>query len=178
MRFWLIAIFTLFLAGCSSYSVTENQLQQYVNKHSDFQESGGIKGLAYAEIKLNKATVGIGRTANDRISLDTSSEVLLSLLNQPEQKVQLNMNLNAIPYYNPDKKAVYLKSLQVQSINVEPKELEPIVKSPLVAPLINLISQQLTNYPVYKVKDNLLGKLIKSTDPKIQVNDHKLIFQF
>ena len=178
MRAFIVLLSCLLLSACASYNVTEGQLQSYVNKHATFEKSVGIKGLAYAQIKLNTMKVGIGRVASNRINLNAKTQAILSLLNQPEQTVFLDMSFSAIPVYNQKEGAIYLKELELNKMTVTPNALEPLVKEPLMAPLISLLGERLAEHPIYRLNDSFKDKLIKSANPTLKIENHIITFKW
>ncbi|KJG02910.1 DUF1439 domain-containing protein [Photobacterium angustum] len=175
----IIVSSAFFFAGCSSYGVTESEMQNYINKETNVERSVGIQGIAYATGKFEKVKVGIGRVADNRVSVDTTASAQLELAGQPPQDIVVKANFSAIPYYNQDEGAIYLRGLNIESLAIKPEKFNNMLTKPVITPFVSLIGQVLSTKPVYKLDENELKQaLLKSTKPELVIKNHQLVLDW
>ncbi|MCD9541794.1 DUF1439 domain-containing protein [Photobacterium carnosum] len=175
----LLAGSVVFFSGCASYSVTENEMQSYLNKETQFNHSVGIQGLAYATGKFDNIKVGIGRVAKNKVNVAATATADLELMGQPTQNISIKANFSAIPYYNQDQGAIYLKNLNIESLDITPQRLNNVLTKPVITPIVSFLSQVLSTKPVYKLNDNEIEQaLLKKTKPELIIENHKLILDW
>ncbi|KLV03311.1 hypothetical protein ABT56_19470 [Photobacterium aquae] len=170
-------IIPVLLCSCASYSVTEGDIQSYLDKKTKVERTVGIKGVAYANIKFNDITVGIGRVSADRINLDAKSKAKVTIYNQPSQELALNVNFSAIPYYDKDEGAIFLKNLEVENLDIQPNNLNVPTKA-LLSPIVEMVGQFLLTRPVYRLnEDDFKQAALKTARPELLIKNHTLVVQ-
>ncbi|MDO6706996.1 DUF1439 domain-containing protein [Photobacterium sp. 1_MG-2023] len=166
------------LSSCASYSITEQEVQNYLDKNARVEQKVGFGGFAQAHVLFNDIKVGIGRADTDRINLEAKSKADISIKGQPQQKVAIHVNFSAIPYYDKSEGAVYLNNLKVESLDISPNTLGPFSSSQVLAPLIEIVGQYLLKIPVYKLQeDDLKQSLLKTARPELKIKNHALVIQ-
>ncbi|MDO6581875.1 DUF1439 domain-containing protein [Photobacterium sp. 2_MG-2023] len=166
------------LTSCASYSITEQEVQNYLDKQARVEQKVGFGGFVQAHVLFNDIKVGIGRSASDRINLEAKSKADISIKGQPQQKVAINVNFSAIPYYDKSEGAVYLNNLKVESLDITPNTLGPFASSQILSPLIEIVGQYLLKIPVYKLQeDDFKQSLLKTARPELKIKNHSLVIQ-
>lgn len=120
MKIIYTLLLSLLLSSCASYSVTEKEIQDYLDDRSGFERTVGVKGLAHANIKFENVKVGIGRVADDRVNLDADSKAQITIQGQSTQNLQIKVSFSAIPYYDKEEGAIFLNDLNVEDIDIQP----------------------------------------------------------
>lgn len=165
------------LSSCASYSVTEQEVQDYLDDRSVFERTVGIKGLAHANIKFENVKVGIGRVANDRVNLDADSQALISIQGQSSQQLQIKVSFSAVPYYDKEEGAIFLNDLNVEDIDIQPNELN-LPSKQLLSPIIEMVGQYLLTRPVYRLSDeDFKQSMLKTARPELLIKNHELVIQ-
>lgn len=165
------------LSSCASYSVTEQEVQDYLDDRSGFERTVGIKGLAHANIKFENVKVGIGRVANDRVNLDADSQALISIQGQSSQQLQIKVSFSAVPYYDKEEGAIFLNDLNVEDIDIQPNELN-LPSKQLLSPIIEMVGQYLLTRPVYRLSDeDFKQSMLKTARPELLIKNHELVIQ-
>ncbi|MGF1756517.1 DUF1439 domain-containing protein [Photobacterium sagamiensis] len=178
MKYIIPAILTLLITGCASYSVTESEIQEYLDSRTSFERTIGVKGIAHANIIFNDIKVGIGRIAEDRVSLDAKSQAELMITGQPKQKVEVDISFSAIPYYDEDEGAIFLNDLNVESLNVTPDDLGIFANKQLISPIVAIVGQILSTQPVYRLNEgDLKQSLLKTAKPELVIKNHSLVIE-
>lgn len=173
----VVIVFATLLSSCTSYSVTEGEVQQYLDEKASFERTVGIKGLIYANVKFDDIKVGIGRVANNRINLDAKSQAKVSIYGQKPQQVLLNINFSAIPYYDKEEGAIFLNDLEVEDLNIEPNT-QNLPDKELLSPIVEMIGQFLLTRPVYRLKDDdFKQSMLKTAKPELLIKNHALVIQ-
>ncbi|KLV02173.1 DUF1439 domain-containing protein [Photobacterium aphoticum] len=168
---------SLLLSSCASYSVTEQDMQQYLDKKVGFERTVGIKGIAYANVKFDDIKVGIGRVANDRVNLDAKSQAKVTIMGQKPQSVDLNVSFSAVPYYDKEEGAIFLNDLNVENIDIQPNELNVPTKQ-ILSPVIEMVGQFLLTRPVYRLDDeDFKQSMLKNAKPELLIKNHSLVIQ-
>ncbi|MDX1302817.1 DUF1439 domain-containing protein [Photobacterium sp.] len=176
MKHIISAIIALLIAGCASYSVTESEIQDYLDSRTNFERTIGIKGIAHANIIFNDIKVGIGRIAEDRVNLDAKSQAELMITGQPKQKVEVDISFSATPYYDEDEGAIYLNDLNVESLNVTPDDLGIFANKQLISPIVAIVGQFLSTRPVYRLNENdIKQSLLKTAKPELIIKNHEIV---
>ncbi|WP_036799679.1 DUF1439 domain-containing protein [Photobacterium marinum] len=174
----LILTLVFLLSSCASYSVTEGEIQEYLDKNASFERTVGVKGLAYANVKFNDIKVGIGRVSDDRVNLEAKSEAKIIISGQPEQEVSIDVSFSAVPYYDRNEGAIFLNDLEVESLDIVPDVLEGFGSKHLISPIVQLIGQLLLTRPVYRLdEDDFKQSVLKTARPELLIKNHSLVVQ-
>ncbi|STD46863.1 Uncharacterized lipoprotein yceB precursor [Edwardsiella tarda] len=85
----------LLLSACNkltSYSISEQQINSYLEKHSQFEKQIGVPGLVDARITLSQLSSQIGRSEPNTITLSGHANVAISsILGPPAERVDANL---------------------------------------------------------------------------------------
>ncbi|MGF1808124.1 DUF1439 domain-containing protein, partial [Aliivibrio sifiae] len=67
----------MLLSGCTSYSITEKEMTDYLSDEINVEKSVGIPGFLYAQVNVENVDVHIGRIDSNRISIfaNTTAEI-------------------------------------------------------------------------------------------------------
>ncbi|WP_370546820.1 lipoprotein [Edwardsiella tarda] len=127
----------LLLSACNkltSYSISEQQINSYLEKHSQFEKQIGVPGLVDARITLSQLSSQIGRSEPNTITLSGHANVAISSILGPQQS-ELTLTLRAKPVYQREQGAIYLRDLTLVDYQVQPQKMETIMK--VLAPYLN-----------------------------------------
>ncbi|MEH6533747.1 MAG: DUF1439 domain-containing protein [Photobacterium frigidiphilum] len=173
---YIIILLVLCVSGCASYSVTEGEIQDYLDSRTTFERTVGIKGIAHANIQFNDVKVGIGRVANDRVNLSSKAQAEIMISGQPKQSVEVDIDFSAIPFYDKDEGAIFLKDLNVESLNVTPDNLGIFANKQLISPIVSIVGQILSTRPIYRLNDDdFKESLLKTAGPELKIKNHELV---
>lgn len=138
-----LSITVLMLSGCdhlAGYTITEQEVNQALAKHDNYQKDIGVNGLATAHITLTDLQSTIGREEPGKMTLSGNATLQLqSLFGQQTADVRLQMK--AQPIFNPDQQAIYLQDLTITGSQVQPEKLQKVVSA-----LMPLLNQSLQDY--------------------------------
>ncbi|ACS85970.1 lipoprotein [Musicola paradisiaca] len=164
---------SLLLSGCgplTQYSLSEQEINQYLQQHNDYQKQLGVPGVIDANIVLTELNSQIGRTEPGKVTLSGNAKVnIASLLGN--QTADMKLTLKAQPVFNKEQGAIYLKDLELVNYQVEPEKLQSLLQT--LTPYLN---QSLKNYfdqkpayvlnPEHSNKEALAKKLAKGIEVK------------
>lgn len=172
----LVVANTLLLSACvSQYSISEREMEQYLNKEIHFEAKQG-NGPIGAEIRLNDIDVTLGAKP-DTMAVSASTRVTLRTPIFP-LSASLKANFEAKPWYDKTNHSVYLRELQLVSVESEPKDIERALSS-ITPQVMSFITRFLETQPVYVLdtKDSNQALMAKMTE-RIEVKPGKLILNF
>jgi hypothetical protein len=170
-------LFVLSLSGCTSYSITEQEMTDYLTDEINVDKSVGIPGLLYAQVNVDNVDVKIGRVDKDRISVYANTTADIQMMNEPNQTLDLVLEFSAIPEYRKESGEIYLKSLRLEKFEDKTNQLSPELSS-LLKPAISIIGYGLSNQPAYKLNANKLKEsLIKSAEPNLVIKNNQLVIE-
>lgn len=173
---WLSTILCagLLLSGCdnnlTSYTITEQEVNQYLNKYNEFEKDVGIPGLLEAHIRLSDLSSQIAREESNTVTLTGHGNIKAdSLLGGQDCDVQIS--LKAQPQYDAKQGAIYLKEMTITDYQVKPENMSSAVKA--IAPYLNKsLKSYFNQMPVYTLgangnkKELMAKKLAKSMEIK------------
>jgi len=167
----------LLFSGCASYTVTEKDMTDYLHKHVSFEQSVGIENVMHAFVSIQNMEVNIGRADVNRVSILANTSAKVQVWNQPERKLELDLEFSAIPNYDKQSGEIFLNSLRLERFEEESQLLTPEIKK-LLKPAVSMIGSALSQYPVYRLDSNKVKEaLIKSAEPNLVIKDHKLVIE-
>lgn len=168
----------MLLSGCVSYSVTEQEMTNYLNDNLQLNQSVGIENVMYAKVAVDELQVKIGRADADRVAVFANTKAQLQMLSEQNIDLDLDIEFSAIPEYEQESGEIYLKSLRLERIDEEGQILTPEIKR-LIQPAVAMIGMAVSEYPVYKLDSTTVKQaLLKSSNPKVVVKDNKLVIEF
>ena len=162
------------LLGCNQltqYTVSEQEINQALEKHNNFSKDIGVPGLADAHIVLTNLTSQIGREEPNKVTLAGDADLDMSSL-FGNQKANIKLKLKALPVFNKEKGAIFLQEMEVVDAKVSPDKMAPVLQT-----LMPYLNQSLRNYfnqqPAYVLSEDkskgeaLAKKYAKGIEVKI-----------
>lgn len=169
------------LVGCNQltqYTVSEQEINQALEKHNNFSKDIGVPGLADAHIVLSNLTSQIGREEPNKVTLSGDANLDMTSL-FGNQKANIKLKLKALPVFNKEKGAIYLQEMEVVDAVVTPDKMKPVLQT-----LMPYLNQSLRNYfnqqPAYVLsEDKSKGEaLAKKYAKGIEVKPGEIIIPF
>ena len=169
------------LVGCNQltqYTVSEQEINQALEKHNNFSKDIGVPGLADAHIVLTNLTSQIGREEPNKVTLAGDADLDMSSL-FGNQKANIKLKLKALPVFNKEKGAIFLPEMEVVDAQVSPDKMAPVLQT-----LMPYLNQSLRNYfnqqPAYVLsEDKSKGEaLAKKYAKGIEVKPGEIIIPF
>ncbi|HHA1672273.1 TPA: lipoprotein [Enterobacter roggenkampii] len=169
------------LVGCNQltqYTVSEQEINQALEKHNNFSKDIGVPGLADAHIVLTNLTSQIGREEPNKVTLAGDADLDMSSL-FGNQKANIKLKLKALPVFNKEKGAIFLQEMEVVDAKVSPDKMAPVLQT-----LMPYLNQSLRNYfnqqPAYVLSvDKSKGEaLAKKYAKGIEVKPGEIIIPF
>jgi len=169
------------LVGCNQltqYTVSEQEINQALEKHNNFSKDIGVPGLADAHIVLSNLTSQIGREEPNKVTLSGDANLDMTSL-FGNQKANIKLKLKALPVFNKEKGAIFLQEMEVVDADVSPDKMKPVLQT-----LMPYLNQSLRNYfnqhPAYVLsEDNSKGEaLAKKYAKGIEVKPGQIIIPF
>lgn len=169
------------LVGCNQltqYTVSEQEINQALEKHNNFSKDIGVPGLADAHIVLTNLTSQIGREEPKKVTLAGDADLDMSSL-FGNQKANIKLKLKALPVFNKEKGAIFLQEMEVVDAKVSPDKMAPVLQT-----LMPYLNQSLRNYfnqqPAYVLsEDKSKGEaLAKKYAKGIEVKPGEIIIPF
>ena len=169
------------LVGCNQltqYTVSEQEINQALEKHNNFSKDIGVPGLADAHIVLTNLTSKIGREEPNKVTLAGDAALDMSSL-FGNQKANIKLKLKALPVFNKEKGAIFLQEMEVVDAKVSPDKMAPVLQT-----LMPYLNQSLRNYfnqqPAYVLsEDKSKGEaLAKKYAKGIEVKPGEIIIPF
>lgn len=172
----IIVLFSL--SGCVSYSITEQEMTDYLNQNLRLEQAVGIEDMLYAKVSVDDLKVNIGRSDKDRVAVFANTTAELHMMSQPEINLDLDIEFSAIPSYKKETGEVFLKSLRLERLDEDGSVLTPEVRQ-LIKPAVALIGNAVSSYPVYQLDEATVKQsLLKSSSPDVKVENNKLVIDF
>ncbi|PVZ85052.1 hypothetical protein C9426_21245 [Serratia sp. S1B] len=174
-------IFAGVLAGCNpltQYTVSEQQVNEYLQKHNNYQKQIGIPGVVDANIVLTQLQSQIGRSEPGKVTLTGNAKVNISSILGP-QTAELQLTLKAQPVYDREKGAIFLKELELVDYKVQSEKIDTVLKA-----LIPYLNQSLKAYfdlqPVYvlNTQDSKIQELARKFAKGLEVKPGQLVIPF
>ena len=169
------------LSGCNQltqYSVSEQEINQALQKRNHFAKDIGLPGVADAHIELQNLTSAIGREEPNKVSLSGTANLDLNSL-FGNQKATIDLKLKALPVFNKEKGAIFLQEMEVVDADVTPDKMKPVMQT-----LMPYLNQSLRNYfnqqPAYVLsEDKSKGEaLAKKYAKGIEVKPGEIVIPF
>ncbi len=135
--------FALTLSACNQltqYTISEQEVNQALQKRNNFEKDIGVSGLVNAHIVLSELNSQIGREEPGKVTLSGKANINVTSLFGPQQAEML-LKMKAQPVYNAQEGAIYLHDLQIVDAQVQPEKMASIIKT--LTPYLN---QSLVRY--------------------------------
>ncbi len=174
---FIIACIALILSGCVSYSITEQEMTEYLADSVMLEQEVGVQSVMYAQVAVDDLQVKIGRADEQRVSVLVNTNAKVQVFNMPNMGLDLDLEFSAIPEYDKESGEVYLKSLRLERFEEKEQQLSPEIEK-LLKPAVSMIGFALSQSPVYKLDSNKVQEsLIKSSEPNLVIRDNKLVIE-
>ena len=169
------------LVGCNQltqYTVSEQEINQALEKHNNFSKDIGVPGLADAHIVLSNLVSQNGREEPNKVTLSGDANLDMTSL-FGNQKANIKLKLKALPVFNKEKGAIFLQAMEVVDAVVSPDKMKPVLQT-----LMPYLNQSLRNYfnqqPAYVLsEDKSKGEsLAKKYAKGIEVKPGEIIIPF
>jgi len=174
-------IFSLAISGCNQltqYTISEQEVNQALAKHNNYEKDIGVAGLVNAHILLTDLSSQIGREEPDKVTLSGNAKINVSSLFGPQQ-ADMQLKMKAQPVFDAQQGAIFLRDLEIVDAQVQPEKMAAIMKS--LTPYLN---QSLKSYfnqkPAYVLSvDRSKGEaLAKKFAKGLEVKPGQLIIPF
>lgn len=174
-------LLAVLLAGCNQltqYTISEQEVNQALQKHNNYEKQIGVAGLADAHIVLTDLKSQIGREEPNKVTLSGHAKVNITSLFGPQQ-ADMQLTMKAQPVFDRDKGAVFLSDMQLTDVQVQPEKMQAVLNT--LTPYLN---QSLKDYfnqrPAYVLSTDR-GKaesLAKRFAKGLEVKPGKLVIPF
>ncbi|MGJ0478555.1 lipoprotein [Pantoea agglomerans] len=174
-------LIALLVSGCNQltqYTISEQEVNQALQKHNNYEKDIGVSGLVNAHIVLNNLTSQIGREEPGKVTLSGNAKINVTSLFGPQQ-ADMQLKMRAQPVYDQQQGAIYLRDLEIVDAQVAPKKMASIMKT--LTPYLN---QSLKSYfdqtPAYVLSaDRSKGEsLAKKFAKGLEVKPGELVIPF
>lgn len=177
LKSFLLPLTLLTLGGCASYSITEQEMTDYLQENVALEQSVGIQNVMHAEVAVDDLKIHIGRTDADRISVFANTNAKVQLLSSQELGLDLDIEFSAIPEYKKESGEIFLKSLRLEKFEERNQMLTPQIER-FLKPAVSMIGTALSNEPVYKLDSNKVQEsMLKSANPNLVIKENKLVIE-
>ncbi|RWR01938.1 lipoprotein [[Pantoea] beijingensis] len=125
------------LAGCTpltQYTISEQEVNQALQKHNNYEKQIGVAGLIDAHIVLSDLVSQIGREEPNKVTLTGNANVNITSLFGP-QKADMHLTMKAQPVFDKEQGAIFLKDLEITETTVQPEKMQKIMKT--LTPYLN-----------------------------------------
>ena len=130
-------LLAVLLAGCNQltqYTISEQEVNQALQKHNNYEKQIGVAGLADAHIVLTDLKSQIGREEPGKVTLSGHAKVNITSLFGPQQ-ADMQLTMKAQPIFDKDKGAVFLKEMQLTDVQVQPEKMQAVLNT--LTPYLN-----------------------------------------
>ncbi|MEH0834176.1 lipoprotein [Pectobacterium cacticida] len=181
---WMTATAVLLaftLSGCNKLTqltLSEQEVNEYLQKHNDYQKQLGVPGVVDAHIVLSDLSSQIGRAEPGKVTLTGKANVDISSL-LGNQTAQMTLTLKAQPVFDHSQGAIYLKEMELVDYHVQPEKMQAVMKT--LSPYLN---QSLKSYfdqkPAYVLdaEKSMAQSLVKKVAKGIDVKPGQIVILF
>jgi len=169
------------LAGCNQltqYSVSEQEINQALEKHIHFAKNVGVPGVADAQITLTSLVSQVGREEPNKVTLTGQANLDLSSL-FGTQKATIALKMKAQPVFDKEQGAIFLREMEILDTQVEPAKMQSILQT-----IIPYLNQSLRSYfnqnPAYILSNDRskAEALAKKLAKGIEVRPGEIVIPF
>jgi len=169
------------LVGCNQltqYTVSEQEINQALQKRNNFAKDIGVPGVADAHIVLTNLASQIGREEPNKVMLSGDASLDMNSL-FGSQKATIKLKLKALPVFNKDQGAIYLQEMEVVDAVVTPQKMQSFLQT-----LMPYLNQSLRNYfnekPAYVLsEDSSKGEaLAKKYAKGLEIKPGEIVIPF
>ncbi|WP_455483022.1 DUF1439 domain-containing protein [Haemophilus parahaemolyticus] len=169
VAFFVVAIGIVAVASANLLSISEKEINDYLRTQLaakiPLADSVGIPGLMQLDYQLHDLVTQIGQTSEKKVEIQGVVDGLL-IARGKKHEAKIKLNLDTIPYFDPEKGAVYLKDVRLLSWEVSPEKYQETVQF-FLPMLFDGLTNLLNRSPVYtldetKTKEMLVKKFGKA----------------
>ncbi|MCQ4440797.1 lipoprotein [Salmonella enterica subsp. enterica serovar Kentucky] len=169
------------LVGCNQltqYTISEQEINQALEKRNNFSKDIGLPGIADAHIVLTNLASQIGREEPNKVTLTGDARLDMNSL-FGSQKATMKLKLKALPVFDKEKGAIYLQEMEVVDAIVTPEKMQSVLQT-----LLPYLNQSLRSYfnqrPAYVLReDSSKGEaLAKKLAKGIEVKPGEIVIPF
>ncbi|EAM7371081.1 lipoprotein [Salmonella enterica] len=169
------------LVGCNQltqYTISEQEINQALEKRNNFSKDIGLPGIADAHIVLTNLASKIGREEPNKVTLTGDARLDMNSL-FGSQKAPMKLKLKALPVFDKEKGAIYLQEMEVVDATVTPEKMQSVLQT-----LLPYLNQSLRSYfnqrPAYVLReDSSKGEaLAKKLAKGIEVKPGEIVIPF
>ena len=169
VAFFVVAIGVVAVASANLLSISEKEINDYLRtqlaEKIPLADSVGIPGLMQLDYQLHDLVTQIGQTNEKKVEIQGIVDGLL-IARGKKHEAKIKINLDTIPYFDPEKGAVYLKDVRLLSWEVSPKKYQETLQF-FLPMLFDGLTNLLNRSPVYtldetKTKEMLVKKFGKA----------------
>ncbi|HDW5720606.1 TPA: lipoprotein [Salmonella enterica subsp. enterica serovar Typhi] len=131
------------LVGCNQltqYTISEQEINQALEKRNNFSKDIGLPGIADAHIVLTNLASQIGREEPNKVTLTGDARLDMNSL-FGSQKATMKLKLKALPVFDKEKGAIYLQEMEVVDATVTPEKMQSVLQT-----LLPYLNQSLRSY--------------------------------
>ncbi|MGL6260146.1 DUF1439 domain-containing protein [Vibrio sp. WXL210] len=174
---WLALLGCLLVTSCASYSISEQEMTDYLEDNLNFNQSLGVANVMYAQVSVDDLAVKIGRVDDERVSIAANTNADIQMLSMQGMSLDLDLEFSAVPEYDKDTGEIFLKSLRLEHFNDKSQRLTPEIAT-LLKPAVAMLGQALSTQPVYKLDSKTTKEaLVKSARPNLVIKNNKLVIE-
>ncbi|MEN3755096.1 lipoprotein [Mangrovibacter yixingensis] len=174
----MVAFCALFLVACNQltqYTISEQEINQALVKHDQYNKTIGLPGVADAHIVLSNLKTQIGREEPGKVKLTGDADIKLTSIFGNQQAL-MKLTLKATPSFDAEQGAIYLKDLEVTDTDVEPQKMQTVLQT--LNPYLNdSLRAWFEKHPAYVLKDDRSNgeKLAKKYAKGIEVKPGEIV---
>lgn len=158
-------------------SVSEQQINQYLQtrlaEKIPLQDSVGIPMLFQLDYNIQNLATKIGQTEAKKVEITGDIGGVLRVRGKTFD-ANITLNLDTVPYYDPEKGAIFLKEVQLKSWQVSPAKYQNELQ--MILPLLaDGMAGVLNRMPIYTLDENKMKEaLVKKFGKAIIVEKGEL----
>ncbi|WP_034946349.1 lipoprotein [Erwinia oleae] len=126
-----VIVLTFLLSACNQltqYTISEQEVNQALQKHNNYEKQLSVAGLADAKITLTELTSQIGRQEPGVVTLSGKANVNISSLFGPQQ-AEMFLTMKAQPFFDKQQGAVFLQDMTLVDARVQPEKMQGVLKT-------------------------------------------------
>jgi hypothetical protein len=176
-RLFAVTLLLSALSGCaalSPYSISDVTLEGYLQDAVAEFDQSQLKAGSPVSLSLSDADITLGPDGREVVVVDLKGQVAVNAF-MARLPVDLALKVEGQPYYDQEKKAVFIRRLQLLDSRVNSKFFSGDIK-PLTDNMMRLVAQWLESVPVYKLDQSKLSERLFGLAPVgVKVVPGKLI---
>ena len=179
MKHLVFGFLILWLSGCatlselSSYSVTQAELESLLDDElTELQQQARVAGIPVT-MTVDDMSVAIGPEGREIVQLGAAATATVSAFGF-SYPAKVNLQLEGLPYYDSDKKAIFLRSLKLLDSSVDAGGYKGNL-APVSGQMMSLINGYLNTHPVYELDTtNTALNLLSSVPLQLHIENNRL----